>query len=63
VGQALRRAHLCRVDHYSGQSYEYRRQWIVDRVRLLSSPFTIDICAYAVMSNQYHLALKLCPQP
>jgi hypothetical protein len=51
VGQALRRAYLCGVDHYSGQSYEHRRQWIVDRIRLLSSLFAIDVCAYAVMKT------------
>jgi REP element-mobilizing transposase RayT len=62
VGQALRRAFLCGVDHYSGQSYEHRRQWIVDRIRLLSSLFAIDVCAYAVMNNHYHLVLKLCPE-
>jgi REP element-mobilizing transposase RayT len=62
VGQALRRAYLCGVDHYSGQDYEHRRQWIVDRIRLLSSLFAIDVCAYAVMSNHYHLVLKLCPE-
>jgi hypothetical protein len=62
VGQALRRAFLCGVDHYSGQNYEHRRQWVVDRIRLLSSLFAIDVCAYAVLSNHYHLALKLCPE-
>lgn len=62
MGQALRRAFLCGVDHYSGQSYEHRRQWVVDRVRLLSSLFAIDVCAYAVMSNHYHLVLKVCPE-
>ena len=62
MGQALRRAFLCGVDHYSGQSYEHRRQWVVDRIRLLSSLFSIDVCAYAVMSNHYHLVLKLCPE-
>ena len=62
MGQALRRAFLCGVDHYSGQSYEHRRQWIVDRIRLLSSLFAIDVCAYAVMSNHYHLVLKVCPE-
>ncbi len=61
MGQALRRAFLCGVDHYSGNSYEHRRQWVVDRIRLLSSLFAIDICAYAVMNNHYHLVLKLCP--
>ena len=62
MGQALRRAFLCGVDHYSGQNYEHRRQWVVDRIRLLSSLFAIDVCAYAVMSNHYHLVLKLCPE-
>ena len=62
VGQALRRAFLCGVDHYSGQSYEHRRQWVVHRIRLLSSLFAIDVCAYAVMSNHYHLAIKVCPE-
>ena len=62
MGQALRRAFLCGVDHYSGQNYEHRRQWVVDRIRLLSSLFAIDVCAYAVLSNHYHLVLKVCPE-
>jgi hypothetical protein len=62
VGQALRRAFLCGVDHYSGQSYQHRKQWVVDRIRLLSSIFAIDVCAYPVMINHYHLLLKVCPE-
>ena len=62
VSRCVRRTFLCGFDNETQQSYEHRKQWIVDRIRLLSSLFTIDLCSYAIMSNHYHLVIKIDPK-
>lgn len=57
VSRCVRRAYLCGHDEYSGQSYEHRRNWVEKRLLHLSMIFSIDICAYAVMSNHTHIVM------
>ena len=59
VTRCVRRAFLCGKDKYSNKCYEHRRGLIVERIKFLAEIFNIDVCAYAVMSNHYHLVLKI----
>ena len=57
--RAVRRGWLFGEDQLTGTDYSHRKVWVTDKLAELADIFAIDVAAYAVMSNHYHLVLHM----
>src|SRR5688572_25913550 len=58
ISRCVRRSFFFGVDD-KGRDLNYRKPWFLKRLKLLGEVFAINIPAYAVMSNHYHLILHI----
>ncbi len=61
VSRCVRRAFLCGVDDDVRRDCSHRRDWLTERLHLLSPCFAVDIYSYTVLSNHFHLVLRHDP--
>ncbi|MEM7407375.1 MAG: transposase [Pseudomonadota bacterium] len=59
VSRCVRRAWLCGNRH--GESFAHRKRWIEERMLVLAESFAVDVLAYSVMSNHFHIVVYFDP--
>ena len=61
VSRCVRRAWLCGRDAKSGKDYSHRKKWLIERMLHLAQCFAVEIDAFAIMSNHFHLVVFFDP--
>ena len=61
TNRCVRRTFLCGIDELTGKDYSHRKSWIESRMIELCDIFSVEIYAYAVMDNHYHIVLYVDP--
>ncbi len=59
TARCVRRAFLMGLDKYSGRNFDHRRKWLEDLLGRVEKAYSIDILAYSIMENHYHVVLRV----
>ena len=61
VSRCVRRSWLCGLDRQTQRNYSHRKAWLIQRLNQLAQAFTVEVHAYAIMSNHFHLVVYYDP--
>ena len=61
VSRCVRRSALCGYDRVTRRNYKHRKQWLIDRLMFLGKYFAVEVHAYTIMSNHFHLVVYYDP--
>lgn len=61
ISRCVRRAYICGFDLLTQRNYDHRQLWIYEKIQELPSIFAIEVFACAVLSNHYHIVIRVNP--
>ena len=61
ISRCVRRAWICGFDTLTNKDYEHRRLWICELIQELSAIFALEVLAYTILNNHYHLVIRVNP--
>ena len=61
VSRCVRKSWLCGWDKTTRRDYSHRKNWLIRRLEQLSIAFPVEVHAYAIMSNHFHLVVYYDP--
>ena len=62
VSRCVRKSWLCGRDSHTNRDYTHRKAWLIQRLHQLAKAFPVEIHAYAIMSNHFHLVVYYDPR-
>jgi len=62
VSRCVRGSRLCGRDRLTKRDYSHRKRWLLHRLRRLAKAFSLEVHAYAIMSNHFHLVVYYDPE-
>ena len=58
MNRVVRRCFLLGTDPVTGKNFDHRKEWIEQQLQRLAACFGIDLLAFSILSNHFHLILR-----